>query len=149
VGFTGGLQDYRRPEYWRLRGKLDVPKERFISYPGCESEHDAQPVYGWAGWSHLQRIQALALLYQDRKSSEGWPAARLAPMLAGMLALLPWVQQWHNDPDPGFDGLRMGDYFASFVQAQCGELGLTLDDLRAWRPTARKAGSRPRGNKSP
>jgi hypothetical protein len=33
-------KDYRDARYWRLRGKLDVPKERFISYPGCESDDD-------------------------------------------------------------------------------------------------------------
>ncbi len=30
-------KDFRDATAWRLRGKLDVPKERFISYPGCES----------------------------------------------------------------------------------------------------------------
>jgi hypothetical protein len=30
----------RAPAYSGLRGKLDVPKERFISYPGCESDED-------------------------------------------------------------------------------------------------------------
>lgn len=41
--------DCRALEHWRLRGKLDVPKERFISYPGCEGE-DGSPLVGWAGW---------------------------------------------------------------------------------------------------
>jgi hypothetical protein len=86
------------------------------------------------GWNHLQRLQALALLYQDRKRSEGWPAERLVPMLAGMLELLPWVKQWHNDPDPAYDGLRLGDYFEGFVKGQCDELGVSLDDVRGWRP---------------
>lgn len=133
------IKDFKSQLYWRLRGKLNVPREQFISYPGCESEHDALPVYGWAGWNHLQRMQALALLYQDRKRSEGWPAERLVPMLAGMLELLPWVKQWHNDPDPAYDGLRMGDYFEGFVKGQCDELGVALDDVRTWRPAARTA----------
>jgi hypothetical protein len=25
--------DFRKTSYWQCRGKLDVPKERFISYP--------------------------------------------------------------------------------------------------------------------
>jgi len=57
------------------RCKLDVPKERFISYPGCESDEDHKPVYGWAGWDHLQQAQALAGLYEQRKS-EGWEKER-------------------------------------------------------------------------
>ena len=27
--------DFQKSDYWRLRGKLDVPKERWISYPHC------------------------------------------------------------------------------------------------------------------
>lgn len=43
-------EDYLRTTYWQLRGKLDVPEERLISYPGCESDEDGEPVQGWAGW---------------------------------------------------------------------------------------------------
>ncbi|WP_371358756.1 DUF7008 domain-containing protein, partial [Salmonella sp. E393-2] len=32
--------DFRKPSYWPLRGKLDVPKERFFSLPGCEKDGD-------------------------------------------------------------------------------------------------------------
>ncbi len=28
--------DFLKSHYWRLRGKLDVPKERWVSFPGCE-----------------------------------------------------------------------------------------------------------------
>ena len=129
-------KDYRDAATWRLRGKLDVPKERFISYPGCESDEDKEPVYGWAGWNHLQQAQALATLYQKRKTEEGWGAARLVPMLAGLLELVPWVKQWHNEPSAEFGGLRLGDYFADFVAGECQTLSVTLDDLRAWRPAA-------------
>ncbi len=133
------VKDFRDPNYFRLRGKLDVPKERFISYPGCESDQDGQPVYGWAGWNHLQRAQALAALYQDRKQNEGWGKEKLTPMLAGLLEILPWLKQWHNEPSAEFGDIRLGDYFADFVDGQCRELGLTHEDLKAWRPPARGA----------
>lgn len=132
-------KDFQDQSYWRLRGKLDVPKERFISYPGCESDEDGEPVYGWAGWNHLQRAQALASLYQKRKTEEGWTTERLTPMLAGLLELLPWVKQWHNEPDPEFDGQRMGDFFEQFLDGECQALGLTHADLEAWRPTKKTA----------
>jgi hypothetical protein len=130
-------KDFRDPNYFRLRGKLDVPKERFISYPGCESDEDGEPVYGWAGWNHLERAQALAALYQDRKTREGWPKERLLPMLAGLLELIPWVKQWHNDPSADFDGLRLGDYFEGFLRSECAEHGFTEQALREWRPEAK------------
>ncbi len=110
-------KDFRDPAYYRLRGKLDVPKERFISYPGCESDDDKQPLYGWAGWNHLQQAQALAALYEDRKR-EGWTKERLAPMLEGLRELLPWLKQWHNDPSEEFGGLRLGDYFQGYIEAE-------------------------------
>jgi hypothetical protein len=131
-GSRGKSSDFRDARYWRLRGKLDVPKERFISYPGCESDEDGQPIYGWAGWNHLQRAQALAALYQDRKTREGWEKARLVPMLAGLLELIPWVKQWHNEPSAEFNGLKLGDYFEGFLKGECAELGVTEENLRAW-----------------
>jgi hypothetical protein len=133
-------KDYRDATSWRLRGKLDVPKERFISYPGCESDEDKEPVYGWAGWNHLQQAQALAALYQKRKTEESWGKERLRPMLAGLLELVPWVKQWHNEPNAEFGGLRLGDYFETFLDGECHALGLTREDLRAWRPAEKGRG---------
>jgi hypothetical protein len=124
--------DFRKGDWWRLRGKLDVPKERFILYPGAERADDPTPVVGWAGWDHLQQAQTLAAYYVDRQN-EGWSAERLTPLLAGLLELVPWLQQWHNDVDPQFN-MRLGDYFADYVDQQARALGLTVDALRAWTP---------------
>lgn len=139
-------KDYRDPTYWRLRGKLDVPKERFISYPGCESDEDGEPVYGWAGWNHLQQAQALAALYQKRKTEEAWPKDRLTPMLAGLLELLPWIRQWHNEPSDDYAGMRLGDFFEGFLEGELRAHSLTRDDLRSHRPTPKK---RPRATPKP
>jgi hypothetical protein len=134
-------KDYRDPTGWRLRGKLDVPRERFISYPGCESDEDKEPVYGWAGWNHLQQGIALATLYLKRKQGEAWGKERLVPMLAGLDELLPWIWQWHPDPTPESGGMKPGQYVADFLSAQCQELGVTLDEVRAWRPESKKNGA--------
>lgn len=131
--------DFRQASYWRLRGKLDVPKERFILYPGAERDTDKSLVLGWAGWDHLQRAMALAEYYQARKEIDAWPTERLVPLLAGLLELVPWVKQWHNEVHPEYEQ-RMGDYYATMAEDEARKLGLTLDDLRNWRPeaTARK-----------
>lgn len=133
--------DYCHDRYDELRGKLDVPKERFISYPGCESDEDKDPVYGWAGWNHLQRAIALATLYLMRKQGEAWGKGRLVPMLAGLDELLPWIWQWHPEPTPESGGTKPGQYVADFLSAQCQELGATLDEVRAWRPELKKSGA--------
>ena len=140
-----GSGDFKKGAYWRLRGKLDVPKERFVLYPHAERDADPTPVLGWAGWDALQQAQALAAYFIDMKESEGWRADRLAPLLAGLLELLPWLRQWHNEVDPG-TSLRMGDYFAQFLDEETRALGLTLDDLRRWSPppgNARRGRRRP------
>ena len=107
--------DFLTSDIWRLRGKLDVPKERFVSYPHCARDGDPSLVVGWAGWDHLRQAQALTSYYERMKSREGWPAERLVPLLAGLDGLVPWLLQWHNEVDPEYD-LRMGDYYRDFVR---------------------------------
>jgi hypothetical protein len=128
-------KDFLKADFWRLRGGLDVPKERWVSYPGCERGSDGSLVIAWAGWNHLQQATAVAGYYMDMKDSEGWEPARLQPLLASLLELVPWLEQWHNELDPVF-GERMGDYYRGFVTEEARGLGFTLDDLRAWKPAA-------------
>jgi hypothetical protein len=137
--------DFLSSTFWRLRGPLDVPKERFVSYPHCSRDTDPSLVVAWAGWNHLQHAQALAAYYVAMKETEGWSPQRLTPLLAGLLELIPWVKQWHNGVDPAYNQ-RMGDYFEGFVDEEARELGLTPDEIRAWAPPAR-TGTR-RGQKA-
>jgi hypothetical protein len=134
-------EDFLSSTFWRLRGKLDFPKERFISYPHAEREADPTLVVGWAGWDHLQQAKALAAYFVRMKETEGWTADRLTPLLAGLLELVPWLLQWHNEIDPAF-GIGMGDYFKGFVEEEARALGLTTDDLRNWQPPARSRAKR-------
>ena len=131
-------KDFLKADVWCLRGGLDVPKERWISYPGCERGADGSLVIAWAGWDHLQQATAIAGFYLDMKDNEGWPPERLQPLLAGLLELVPWLEQWHNELDPIY-GERMGDYYTGFVAEEARALGLTLDDLRAWKQAATSA----------
>jgi hypothetical protein len=126
-------KDFLKTDFWRLRGGLDVPKERWISYPGCERSADGSLPVAWAGWSHLQQAMAIATYFIDMKEGEGWSRERLQPLLAGLVELLPWIKQWHNDMNPDF-GARMGDYYEAFVNDEARALHFTLDDLRAWKP---------------
>ena len=128
-------EDFLKVTYWDLRGGLDVPKERWVSYPGCERGADTSLPIAWAGWDHLQQATALAAYYLEMKESEGWEAARLQPLLAGLLELVPWLEQWHNEVDPVY-GERMGAYYKGFVSEEARAHGFTLDDLRAWKPAA-------------
>ncbi|MDE3723537.1 BREX-2 system adenine-specific DNA-methyltransferase PglX [Nocardiopsis sp. N85] len=127
--------DFLRPTYWRARGKLDVPKERFISYG---SANVATPhLYGWAGWDHREQAHALTAYIATQPLSD----EEIAPFLAGLLELQPWLDQWHGEFEPMFSGSPAG-YFAAYRQQKQGEHGLTDDDLRAWRPAAATRGRR-------
>ncbi|MCG8094253.1 MAG: BREX-2 system adenine-specific DNA-methyltransferase PglX [Candidatus Thiodiazotropha endolucinida] len=131
--------DFRRPSYWPLRGKLDVPKERFFSMPLCEKAGDNTLVIGWAGLNHLQRAQAIAAWYLDRKEQEGWDADRLKPLLVALDELVPWLKQWYNEIDPEF-GERLGDYYEGFLLEELRQLDISRDDLTAWEPPAATRG---------
>ena len=136
--------DFRRGVWWRLRGKLDVPKERFVSLPGCEHDADPSLVVAWAGWNALEQSRAVAGYYSRMREHEGWTAERLAPLLAALLELLPWVRQYHDAPDPEFD-IGMGDYFEAFVDDEARALSLTRESLRDWAPPGGGTGRGRRG----
>lgn len=128
---------YRKSDYadntaYRFRGRLDVPQERFISYPDTRIGADTTPVIGWAGWDHLERARALASHFAARKD-QGADAPELVALLAGLQELVPWLLQWHKDLDPAF-GQRMGEFFASFVESEAKGLGRTVEDLKTWTP---------------
>ncbi|GGW82727.1 BREX-2 system adenine-specific DNA-methyltransferase PglX [Streptomyces lomondensis] len=127
--------DFLRPSYWRARGKLDVPKERFISYG--QSNAATPELYGWAGWDHREQAQALATYFTNTALS----TEEITPFLAGLLELQPWLYQWHNEFDMLYSG-SPADFFAGYRQQKQGEHGLTDDDLRNWRPPAATRGRR-------
>ncbi|MFI6796166.1 BREX-2 system adenine-specific DNA-methyltransferase PglX [Streptosporangium canum] len=127
--------DFLKASYWRARGKLDVPKERFISYSATVS--GAPDLYGWAGWDHREQAQALATYFTNHALS----SEEIAPFLAGLLELQPWLQQWHHEFDAMYGGSPAA-FFASYRQQIQGEHGLTDDDLRAWAPAASTRGRR-------
>jgi hypothetical protein len=128
-----GSPDFRKSSYWCQRGKLDVPKERFISYPHASRDGDSSLLLGWAGWDYREQAQALATLIVDREQNDGWGADKLTPLLAGLREVLPWVKQWHSDFDPVY-AASPAEIYASFLDQTCARLHLKEEDLTAWRP---------------
>lgn len=124
--------DFRKQSYWSHRGKLDVPKERFILYPEAELSTDRSMLLGWAGWNHAQQFQALAA-HMDKMINDGADDARLLPVLAGLYELTPWVEQWHSDIDPAY-GISLGDFSSQELDQRRARLGVSFDDLTGWRP---------------
>lgn len=132
--------DFRKQSYWSHRGKLDVPKERFIVYPEAELSTDRSMLLGWAGWNHAEQFLALAS-HMDRMTADGAGDDRLVSVLAGLYELMPWVQQWHGELDPAY-GVSLGDFAAQEVEQRRARLGVSFDDLVAWRPPKATRGRR-------
>lgn len=133
--------DFQKVEYWKARGKLDVPKERFVLYPGVGHEGDASAVLGWAGWNH--RDQAVALVREIlTQQALGASDDALTPMVAGLVELEPWLHQWHTDLEPEF-GSSAAQAVTSQIDQLLAQLQKTRDDVTAWRPPAATRG-RPR-----
>lgn len=128
--YTSG--DFLKSSYWSHRGKLDVPKERFISYPGAGRATDPTPLLGWAGWNHAQQGLALATIYALREQ-EGTALTELVPVVAGIAEVLPWVKQWHSGVDPTF-GIDLADYLTGQLNEKTAAVGVPVPDLGNWRP---------------
>lgn len=139
-------EDFSDGAFWKLRGALDVPKERFVSFPGLERANDAgSPMLLWAGYDAKARALALTGYLYEMLQREGADASRLTPALAGLDELLPWVHQWHPEIDDDL-GMSTGDYLQGLLDAQLAQHGLTLANVRTWRPPA--PARRPRGRRT-
>jgi hypothetical protein len=75
---------------------------------------------------------ALVAYYNSRKR-EGWDVKRLAPLLAGLDQPLPWIHQWHPEIDKDFSETA-GQSFQTMLEHDAHELGLTMEEIRAWTP---------------
>ncbi|MEU9009044.1 hypothetical protein AB0D12_04495 [Streptomyces sp. NPDC048479] len=131
--------DFLKASYWSHRGKLDVPKERFISYPDASPDSDPTLLLGWAGWDHKDQVQALVNVINDRTEQAGWDTPRLTPLIAGIQELMPRVRQWHGEHDEEWGGNPAEEYQA-YLDEQRGKHGLSADDLTAWRPEKKTRG---------
>ncbi|MEU1012159.1 BREX-2 system adenine-specific DNA-methyltransferase PglX [Streptomyces sp. NPDC005890] len=134
--------DFLKHSYWSNRGKLDVPKERFISYPGASLESDSSLLLGWAGWNHRDQADALVGLIRSRIEVGGWDKKdpRLVPLLAGLREVMPWVHQWYGEYDEEWEG-NPAEEFQAALDSGRADAEVSETDLVKWRPE-KKAGGR-------
>jgi hypothetical protein len=122
--------DFLKQSYWRNRGKLDVPKERYISYPKASPDADDSLLLGWAGWDHREQAHALVTLIEERSTMDGWGVDRIKPLLAGLLEVMPWVRQWHDAVDERY-GVSPAETYDQYLASQRDRYGLSDEDLGA------------------
>jgi hypothetical protein len=115
-------KDFRSQISWRHRGKLDVPKERFIAFtevPGAEGE---KALYGWAGWSPRERTRVLLEL-DEKLEEEGVSVDDRIGVLHGAWFLLPWVE-WESK--------EAADEARAIITSLVGADGVTEGMLAKW-----------------
>lgn len=134
--------DFLRASYWSNRGKLDVPKERFISYPEAGPDADSTLMLGWAGWDHKDQAQALFDLLKARTTRDGWDTERIVPLLAGLREVMPWVVQWHGEYDDEWGDVPAEELVAEYEE-QLRKHQVGAAELIAWRPVKKTRGRKP------
>lgn len=127
-----GSGDFRKVSYWKLRGKFDVPNERFISYFSAVAPDEL--MLGWAGWTHSERARVLVDLLEGGRRRSVDNMEQIIPLLAGLREELPWVRQWHQIEE---QPLR------EYLQREQRAHQLPDSQLAAWRPPKPRRG-RPR-----
>ncbi len=140
-------KDFASDSFWKLRKEMNVPMERFLSFPSITREGDDSLLIGWFGWNHLERATAIVAYYDARKR-EGWMAQRLVPLLAALDQLLPWIHQWHPEIDPEYNE-SAGTSFQTLLESEAQELGLTLEQIRNWTPPAKTRAAKKSAAKQP
>lgn len=129
-----GTVDFQKTSYWRWRGKLDVPKERFTSVPGAERDSDTTSVLAWAGFDHAELAQAIGTLLVEREQTDGWDAERRWPLVVALAEQLPWLEQWHSKVDPRW-GASPAQLYRGIAEQHAFAGGRTLADVADWQPS--------------
>jgi len=120
-GSRGKSTDFVRTEYWKLRGKLDVPKERYIAFTEAPGQTD--PLYGWAGWTPAQRVRAILLLDEELEDQ--------GVAVDDRVALLD--SAWRLLPDVARDDTTAASQFRAELQSVLGEAGPPQAMLDSWK----------------
>lgn len=136
-GSRGQSKDFLRNEYWRLRGTFDVEAERFIAFTEVPGRSGAETLYGWAGWTPVQRLRAILAIDENLEDADV-PLADRIGLLDSAWRLLPNVAR----EDPGAAARLKAE-----LQALVGPKGPSPELIEDWRkrfppPSTRSAGAR-------
>jgi hypothetical protein len=129
-----GSGDFLKPDYWRLRGKLDVPKERFLAFTEVPGHAGVDTLYGWAGWTVQQRVKAILAIDEELEDA--------SVPLADRIGLLD--SAWRLLPDVAREDAPAANRLKAELQALVGPEGPSASLIEDWKrrfplPTSRSA----------
>jgi hypothetical protein len=122
-GSRGKPRHFLKVEYWKLRGDLDLPKERFVAFTEVPGRGRAETLYGWAGWTPVQRLKALLLIDEELEDS-GFA-------LSDRIGLLD--NAWRLLPDVLRDDRQAATRLRAELQALVGPEGPSRELIEAWK----------------
>ncbi|MCP3141009.1 BREX-2 system adenine-specific DNA-methyltransferase PglX [Pyxidicoccus xibeiensis] len=136
-GSRGKSVDFLRTEYWRLRGKLNVPRERFISFTEVPGRSGVETLYGWAGWTAQQRVKAILTIDEELEDA--------SVPLADRIGLLD--SSWRLLPDVAREDVAAATRLKAELQALVGPEGPSRELIEDWKkrfppPTSRASGAK-------
>ncbi len=120
---TYGSGDFLKPGYWRLRGKLDIPKERFIAFTEVPGRSGVETLYGWAGWTAQQRVKAILAIDEELEDA--------AVPLADRIGLLD--SAWRLLPDVAREDAAAATRLKAELQALVGPEGPSRELIEDWK----------------
>jgi hypothetical protein len=132
--------DFAKLDYWRHRGKYDVPRERFVSYPHASVSDKKRLLIGWAGWTRAEQAQVLTDLINDYVDPGD------GDLLVALLANLREVLASARQGEDNLTRARAGEpdvCWRRLLTEWLQRLDLTEADLVNWRPPRPRRG-RPR-----
>jgi hypothetical protein len=136
-GSRGKSVDFLKTEYWKLRGALDVPKERFIAFTEVPGRAGGETLYGWAGWTAQQRVKAILAIDEELEDA--------AVPLADRIGLLD--SAWRLLPDVAREDAAAATRLRAELQALVGPEGPSTTLIDDWKkrfppPSSRASGAR-------
>ncbi|MEU3895568.1 BREX-2 system adenine-specific DNA-methyltransferase PglX [Streptomyces sp. NPDC029519] len=124
--------DFQRASYWSIRGRLDIPRERFISY-GDGVDEGSGPLLGWSGWSETDRVRVLLDLVSAVDRQPNRDVYRITPLLAGVQELIRSIHRWGTQE--GCAGkLGRAEALQRHLEDLLPAYGLSAYELASWRP---------------
>jgi hypothetical protein len=122
-GSRGKSTDFQRSEYWRLRGRLDVPRERFIAFTEVPGRAGADTLYGWAGWTPERRLKAILAIDEELEDS--------GVSLTDRIGLLD--SAWRLLPDVARKDAAASARLKAEMQALVGPEGPSRELIEDWK----------------
>lgn len=120
--------DFAKAAYYSIRGKLNVPRERFIQYADLTPQH-----YGWNGWRDEARADAAAKAFEIAEQHPDQPLTepptatdprRCGPTL-GLWDSLDDVRRWGS--------AEAHEEFQFLAEDVCKQKSCPCDVVSAWQ----------------